>query len=146
MEDLVAWFRGQLEVDERRAPSEHFNVDDGGYYSCPAVRDYRISEDEPDCACGLEERRREALAEVDAKRRVVDLYEVQVQRRADNAAKFVRLTKSRSLDQVEFTAVKTHGWELAGRCDTLEAVIRVLAVRYAGRDGYREEWQPFAST
>jgi hypothetical protein len=36
---LAAWLLEQIVEDERRAEwMQHLNVDDGGYYSCPAMR------------------------------------------------------------------------------------------------------------
>jgi hypothetical protein len=69
-DDLIAFIRARLDDDERGAPSEHYNPDEGGYYSCPAARDEGYGKG--DCLCGLAEKRRRALAEVDAKRRILE--------------------------------------------------------------------------
>lgn len=81
-------------------------------------------------------------AEVEATRRILALYGDQVRRQAENSALFVLLSKQRYLDQAEFTRVKTHGWELGGRIAALTAVIRPLALPYAGQPGYQAEWRP----
>ena len=53
------------------------------------------------------------LAEVDAKRRILELYDVSTDRQLDPA-----------------------GWEL------MKHAIRALALSYADRPGYRPEWRP----
>jgi len=70
VDELVSWLRLQLDEDERRAPNEHRNIDDWGYYSCPAGGPDGFYKGE--CDCDLDERRRVSLAEVEAKRRTVD--------------------------------------------------------------------------
>lgn len=82
------------------------------------------------------------LAEVDAKRKLIERYQAARQRQADNSDKFVLLTKQRHLDQTEFTRVKTHGWELSGQVAALATAVAVAAMPYADRPGYQEQWHP----
>jgi hypothetical protein len=59
----------------------------------------------------------ERLAEVDAKRRILDMW-------------------------TEWHATAENGTYHAGRRDQLAEVIETLALPYADREGYREEWRP----
>jgi hypothetical protein len=92
MDDLVTWLRAQLDVDEAEAdtvlspPPGHY---DKGWQA-DKLREYAMRE----------------LAEVDAKRRIID------------------------------EAVRLAGYD--GEFQFLE----MLALPYADRPGYREEWRP----
>lgn len=120
MSDLIAWLRAQLdarEADARRRLADHTQ--------------YGPTELDPD----------DLLAEVDAKRAILDAYDKALRARQENAEKFAHLTRLGAPDQGEYTAVKTHGWTLDGRLDGLKAAIGLLAQPYAGRDGWQEEWR-----
>jgi hypothetical protein len=131
-DELITWLRAIWDDDEQvihEAAEDYFYADGHGR----AVNRWfdRWSPDNPD---GM-------LAEVEAKRRILDLYEDLKRRQAENSAEFVRLSKERVLDQQRFTNVKTHGWELTGRLDGLRAAIGLLAQPHAGRPGFRDEWR-----
>jgi hypothetical protein len=69
------WLLDQIERDRQNARAwEHDNIDDGGFYSCPATRsepsgDLPYGEDA--CECGLRRRRRRELVACDAKEQIV---------------------------------------------------------------------------
>jgi len=70
---ITEFLRARLDEDQQRADRmDHRNIDDGGYYSCPATRSEAWGDLPTDCDCNLEARRKRALAEVEAKRGVVD--------------------------------------------------------------------------
>jgi hypothetical protein len=68
------------------------------------------------------------LAEVEAKRRIIDLAEVATQREATSAGYDAVARLEKALAKV--TAPE------------LERVLRLLALPYADREGYQEEWAP----
>lgn len=148
VDDLATWLRAQLDDDERVAQAE---VDLLRDYPYPA--DFRVEYQwvrmarhphggtSTTFAPGAPTPAR-VLAEVDAKRKLIDLYEAARRRQQDNSAKFVLLTKQRYLDQAEFARVKTHGWELGGQVAALRMAVAVAAVVYADRPGYQQEWHP----
>lgn len=123
-ESLVEWLSAQLDVDQRRAEAwEHDNPDDGGYYACPAVQTEPYGDlpwGEENCDCGLAARRGFTLADIATKRRIL--------------AEVVP-----SIDQMDTKIAEEWGGYCKGLGDQL---LRLLALPYAGRDGWREEWRP----
>ncbi len=133
MDELITWLRAALDEDEQWARAA-----EGGWITLGP-------DPERTNSVGRHAARWDparVLAEIDAKRQLLDLRDALIQRKDDNSARFVQLSKQRYLDQAEFTRVKTHGWELGGRLVGLNAAIQCAALPYADRPGYREEWAP----
>jgi hypothetical protein len=112
MDDLATWLLAQLDDEERaaRAVQEGFASYDGDgrpSYSdidgMPAREAEHIARWDP----------ARVLAEVDVRRRILELYGVSTDRQLDPTA-----------------------WEL------MKHAVRALALPYADRPGYREEWRP----
>lgn len=118
---LATWLLAQYDAAERRVQTEeHYSPDDGGYYSCPATRlepfgDLPFGEDA--CECGLAHRKAFALADLTAKRRIVELH-----------------GGNHECPSIEDNC----GWVTDDQCDT----IRLLALPYADREGYQSAWSP----
>lgn len=116
MSDIVVFLRARIDEDERRAPAEHFDIDEGGYYSCPATRDEPYGDlpsGEEHCNCGLAQRRARALQEVAAKRAL--LAEVERELADDDTN------------------------------ETAQWMARVLAAVYADHPDYDPAWAPNAT-
>jgi hypothetical protein len=117
-EDLVAWLRVQIDEDERDASDVHLS-------GCDV---HTRIEGDPwpgPCDCGWPA---QILAEVEAKRRILDRYEEAVRRAATKPG-------YDAVARLETALAKVTAPEL-------ERVVRLLALPYAGRDGWREEWRP----
>lgn len=139
MDDLVTWFRAQLDEDERVAREaahgsweyQDMNSVGGGRVCDPTVAIATIHFDaervDPRIRRTISEREAAAtgthiarwdparvLAEVDAKRRILDL----------------------STWDAEFPD-SSGGYDSA-----CEDVVKLLALPYVGRPGYRDEWRP----
>ena len=67
--------------------------------------------------------RRRLMAEIEAKRQILDAY-------------------VRELEDYEQYKDDAHVWASSRESDTLERVVRLLAVPYAEDPGYRDEWRP----
>jgi hypothetical protein len=126
VEDLVQWLRAQLDEDARiaravttpgtwRVGSSHggSTVEGDGWTVGNA--------DELDAAHIARHDPARVLREIDAKRQVLDWYQ---QRAA---------VDSRGEDPDDYENVTG---------STLETVVQILALPYADRPGYREEWRP----
>jgi hypothetical protein len=127
MDDLVTWLRAQLDAEYDLASrlAARYRVrnadrpDDGQpYWPLPTVEACFRNRADPDIAAGLDLIKAygpdRVLAEVDAKRRVLDW-----------------------LVDCEAKAVGNNWWVLE-----VADALRSLALPYAGRDGWREEWRP----
>ncbi|MGC4769216.1 DUF6221 family protein [Micromonospora sp. DT44] len=90
MDDLLVWLRAQLAEDERDWLPTATGARQNGKTTA-----------------------RRMLAEVDAKRRILELYDVSTSRE-----------------------LKPDAWEL------MKHAVRALALPYADRPGYRDEWRP----
>lgn len=82
MTDLVIRLSAELDRREEwlRRRDGHRNPDDGGYYSCAAVREYSI-DGEPTgsdayCDCGYVAQRGDELRLIEAHRKIVDLHAI----------------------------------------------------------------------
>lgn len=124
MSDLIAWLRAQLDDDERRTIARR----DGHPGPCLNYPGQDPEDHDPYDACYLHLHDVEAtpyrdvefgLAEVDAKRKILDEYEAAFTRRKDHPGDL----------------------PLAGAILTMVRVVKLLAQPYAGRDGWREEWR-----
>lgn len=113
MSDLVTWLRAQLDEDERIAQSlddydEYGNdLAVGGCMGYPCERYLAIG-------------KLRVLAEVDAKRRILDWHDAALANRAAHP-----------------DDVASAGWMLA----TVK-VVKLIAGPYADRPGYEEAWRP----
>jgi hypothetical protein len=119
MDAFVEWLRAQLDEDDRiarEAKAGPWHSDGGSVYARhPTDEVVRYSESAEHIA-GHDPVR--VLREVEAKRQLLAQYaEV-----ADN-----------DVDEVEYA----HGW-----ANALGTAVRLLALPYADRPGYREEWRP----
>lgn len=98
-------------AEDEAGPWEHW-WDESQYHRCRAIREPEYAGDlevgEEFCDCGMPRLRARVLAECDAKRRIVELYQ------------FAPPASDPFMDQV----------------------ILLLALPYADRPGYREEWKP----
>lgn len=106
-EEQVTWLKAQIDEDERVVWAACMHIDDcndSGFYE--RFNNERV------------------LAEIDAKRRILDLHhETEMESEPDH-------------DRLGAGCAECHHFDWP--CDT----IRLLALPYAGRDGYREEWRP----
>lgn len=81
------------------------------------------------------------LAEVAAKRAVLDEYDKVFRARQENSERAVELSQLGAPDAGAYANVKAHGWKLDGVLVGLNAAIGLLAQPYAGQPGWREEWR-----
>lgn len=87
-----------------------------GYYACPATRDYPLGDlpyGEEHCDCGLAEHKRRALAECEAKRRIVE-------------------------EVARYDGESYDG--NSGALNSLDAILATLAAVYADHPDYQAEW------
>lgn len=112
---LIEWLRVQVVQDEATADVFHH------LYCDLNADDYRPGV--TDCSCGEPKRR---LAEVKAKRAILDLYE-----QAAEHAEYAKTKLPESQDWIDAAE--------AAR-DAMEITIQLLAPPYAGRDGWQDEW------
>ncbi|SHI67709.1 DUF6221 family protein [Streptomyces sp. 3214.6] len=139
MDDLVQWLRAQLDEDDRiaRAAAEELEgLELGGewWYDgqyVETVREHTMvavgSQDFMDPATGrhiAEWDPARVLREIDAKRQLVCAYEEAVSAFNDSGPALT------SYDR------------LTGSVSSLRRAIELLALPYADRPGYREEWRP----
>lgn len=118
MSDLVTWLRAQLDEDERVV--RQLLAEPGGFYIEAETPDVNVM------SIGAYTARWEPkrmLAEVEAKRRILDDY-------AD----------ADHLQRVGWENDEPSKFEYAAREEALEKVVKLLAQPYAGRPGWREEW------
>jgi hypothetical protein len=81
------------------------------------------------------------LAECEAKRQIVE-QSAQAERLVmANAEAYSAAMRSTPLDQEKIAALKTHGWELAGRRDGLRFAIGEIASAYSDHPDFRDEWR-----
>jgi hypothetical protein len=128
VDELIAWLRHQLDKDERDAPDIHER-------NC-AVDQYKGFYDE--CDCGWPKR---VLAEIEAKRRILDLHSPQATGYVDG----VYMHGETGELQCEHCAEQCHSRSGLG-CEQPDApwpcpTVRLVAQPYAGQPGWREEWQ-----
>lgn len=133
MDELVPWLHEQLNEDERKVVA--MEREEVRARAAPIFQSHP-----PNWLAGVSIFVSSARwrAEIDAKRKLIEMYQAACRRQDDNSAKFVLLTRQRHLDQAEFTRVKTHGWELSGQVVALAAAVAQLATPYADRPGFQE--------
>lgn len=148
MTDLLTWYRDALDEEERSAKAE----EDPGGWDPP-----RISAAYPECTIVADDDAiafikahspAAVLADITAKRAVLDAYAVQVRRRDENTERLAAAQRRAASPLLpgpppeDIPNLRSHSWELAGRVAALEHVVRLLAAARADRPGYREEWKP----
>lgn len=125
MDDLVAWLRAQLDEDEQAAraaiEAEDPRMTSHAYaWSLVSRLNGKVKRQQTLAGAPAP---RERLAEVEAKRRILDDYDILV-------------SAIRRVDDVDGNQL------LYARRDARESDIRWLAQPYVDRPGYREEWRP----
>lgn len=140
--DLVAWLRAQLDDDERAALGGRHNPSVGVLrWTASHSRGAEWLVGNGRELIGWVEGERDAdhiarhdparvLAEVDAKRRVLDLHA------GDHECSTIRHGVDWDGQSVE--EIDSCTWVLGGDCST----VRLLALPYAAHPDYREEWRP----
>lgn len=131
MNDLVEWLRGQLDEDERALRVGVIDAEGawwctrcgGGFSDVRRLDDHLFAEHG-----GREWGPARMLAEVDAKRRVFDLHGP------------VRLRSTRGAAETVTDCRMCNHFPAQYPCGTL----RLLALPYADRPGYQQEWAPGA--
>ncbi|MEU3161810.1 DUF6221 family protein [Streptomyces griseoincarnatus] len=148
MDDLVQWLRAQLDEDERMARAaggeawqwEHGYGDMCNDRTCPygelatdeavimQVHGFDVRQDDRQVADHIAAHDpARVLSEIDAKRRLVDLH-----------TKDEYYDGCVICDNGNNSCGCMSGWHWTYPCDTL----KILALPYADRPGYREEWRP----
>jgi hypothetical protein len=142
MDDLVVWLRQQLDEDERGAQA--VQEAGGPWYSVHILEvNWHIGRVDAEHIALHDPAR--VLREVEAKRLILDVLEEQQRRVEQNNQKYVEAMRSPRGGPADdlLPGIKTHGWTLGGRVEALEEVIKLLALPYSERPGYREEeWKP----
>lgn len=157
MNDLVQFLTACLDEDERiaRAATPGPWSDQGGYVTdvgpdgLPRVQvtDYGTQDGEPeeDNPQGRADSAHIAvwdparvLREIDAKRQIIRLHEITVEK--TRVTPFDPYTGERNPDEYDVTCAIC-GWVSDDRTSAC-LTLRLLALPYADRPGYREEWRP----
>lgn len=141
VDDLVTWLRQQLDDDERVARAatsapwiHHVAPDPSGPDHTLLTGEHGVisvgfMQDDPIRPADAEHIARhdpaQVLAEVDAKRRILDAYV--------DAVRMERL-----MDETDDDGK----WDWLFKSEALEGAVKLLALPYADRPGYREEWRP----
>ncbi len=143
-EDLVTWLRAQIDEDERWLSDWGQLLDDVHLRQEDTVRHQLATS-----AFGFTQslahqypppaEPNRMLAEVEAKRRILDLAEevAAEHERVEQLGPFADIHQGMDPDEYEQLL---HG--LWMRAQALAEVARLLGPPYAGRDGWREEWRP----
>jgi predicted DNA-binding transcriptional regulator AlpA len=165
--EFVQWLRAQIDEDERAAQATAGAI---SRVPAPGSMDWRAAEEGADeqgarwriaavppedtvpslevlggvhsevlarhCA---EYDPRRVLREIDSKRRIVDLYAAAVD---DRAALRARMHEVLHADSDEFMRLHRQESKSIEQAEALSPVVRLLALPYADRPGYREEWRP----
>ncbi|MYS91450.1 hypothetical protein GTY47_17700 [Streptomyces sp. SID5464] len=147
--EFVQWLRAQLDEDERVARAATL-----GPWVQSGIGDYGWTVDFGRPGAGVETADTEqgladadfiavhnparVLREIDAKRRILDLYATAVE---DRLALRARMREVIHSDADEFGRLHLQESELIKTAECLAPVTRLLALPYADRPGYREEWE-----
>lgn len=133
MDDLVRWLRAQLDEDEQVARAAD------GELSAVFTR---IGSFDPEMAADerhiMTHQPARVLREIDAKRQVIKAYTVSAERMEELAEERERL-KVRGYDTLMTEMDLTTA---VHQRDALGGVLQLLALPYADRPGYRDEWRP----
>ncbi|GGW15787.1 hypothetical protein GCM10018980_51560 [Streptomyces capoamus] len=141
-QEFVEWLRSQLSEDERiaRAAGGRWRELSGNWVAA-AEGDHRVA-----MVLAAGERAHivahdpaRVLREIDAKRQILGLYNSAVEERATLRARMREVIDS---DRDEFGRLHNEETRLIETARTLTPVVRLLALPYADRPGYREDWRP----
>ncbi|WP_405636977.1 DUF3825 domain-containing protein [Streptomyces sp. NBC_00117] len=149
MDDLVQWLGEQLDEDERIAWAAGGNVWRRQEYPSDAVAIYASNGEgvvydegwpsEGQAEHIVEHDPARVLREIDAKRQVVSLYAEAVEAHAALRARMREVVDS---DPDGFWRLHRQESELIETESRIRPVVRLVALPYADRPGYREEWRP----
>ncbi|AZM55722.1 hypothetical protein DMA15_26635 [Streptomyces sp. WAC 01529] len=144
MDDLVQWLGEQLDDDEgiaRAATPGPWRVrddgvvgDEGKHWPVAYTDSHRARED---CLHVAEHDPARVLREIDAKRQALALYTATVE---DREALRARMRQVINSDPDEFGKLRQRESELINAEARLRPVVRLLALPYAARPGFRPEW------
>ncbi|WP_326806045.1 DUF6221 family protein [Streptomyces sp. NBC_01788] len=148
MDGLVQWLRDQLDEDEqvaraagggwRELPKNWVSLRSSGVGQAPAHR-VALVLDEGERAHIVRHDPARVLRELDAKRRILALYATAIEGRTALRA---RMREAIEKDSDEFTRLHRQESELLEMAGRMAPVVRLLALPYVDRPGYREEWRP----
>jgi hypothetical protein len=150
VEDLVQWLRAQLDEDERIAraatlgPWVQSGIGDYGWtvtFGRPGagVETADTEQGLADASFIAAHNPTRALREIDAKRQALDLYAAVLEERT---ALRGRMRQVIDQDHDEFMRLHKQESDLIERARLLVPFVRLLALPYVDRPGYREEWRP----
>ncbi|WP_405634438.1 DUF6221 family protein [Streptomyces sp. NBC_00056] len=150
MDDLVQWLGAQLDEDERLARAATL-----GPWVQSGIGDYGWTVDFGRPGAGVETADTEqgladadfiaahnparVLREIDAKRRILAPYAAALEQRQVIRARMRRVIDS---DPDEFGRLHRKENRLIDVAESLAPVVALLALPFADRPGYREEWRP----
>jgi hypothetical protein len=133
-QQFVEWLRVQLDEDERIARAADAEL---------SAVFMRVDSFDPEMAADerhiMLHRPARVLREIDAKRQILDLYANPV---ADRGALRARMREVLGSDPDAFGRLHRQEGELIEVAERFAPVARLLALPYADRPGYREEWRP----
>ncbi|MFE9127067.1 DUF6221 family protein [Streptomyces sp. NPDC007148] len=161
MDDLVKWFGAQLDEDERIARAASWTDDANAWHAEPspfgardagqrwyiedAIDDGVVSHVDPAASDHEGVARHIAewdparvLREIDSKRRVLGVYASALK---DRAALRDRMREVVDSDPDEFYRLHRQESDLIGRARQLGPIVRLLALPYADRPGYLDDWR-----
>jgi len=129
MDESVTWLRACFDDEQRDADGKH------DQYAC----DLRALQTFGDCSCGYPSRVR---ADLDAKRQIIELHSPEPSHYVNGRFIF----DEPGTPQCEYCASLCHS-RSGLSCDDPDApypcdTVRLLALPYADRPGYRDEWRP----
>ncbi|MFE4701449.1 DUF6221 family protein [Streptomyces sp. NPDC056738] len=131
--DLSEWLRVQLDTDAR-------DIADPYAEKAWHARDCVMLPDGDSptypCDCGVPDR---LLREIEAKRQIVAPYAAAL---TDREMLRARMREVIYKEPEEFARLHRQESELIDRASSLASVVRLLALPYADRLGYREDWRP----
>lgn len=132
MSDIVTWLRAQLDVDERLARAAAATTDGGSTWA------YRPTSAPRDFESVVDLGQRLVFAEVDRNESGFRPTELEHIARHDPARVLAEVAAKRQMLD-EYERAFDEGGELH---QTLVRIMKLLALPYAGREGYREGWRP----
>jgi hypothetical protein len=135
MDDLVTWLRAQLDEDERVAQAA------GSRYETPAsapaiLAGFNAGPQVVEFAQLWTPAR--VLAEVDAKRRLLDLHDPYARRGGWPVTEYQACSYCAGLCHSGSGLACDQPVDALYPCET----VRLVATAYAGRPGYRDQWRP----
>ncbi|WP_405695252.1 DUF6221 family protein [Streptomyces coelicoflavus] len=122
MDELVQWLRAQLDNDDRTARAAS-----SGWYGYNPTEQIAFVPPEDALHIATHSPAR-VLREIDAKRQIIDQFAYWNERAASEAVNPPKFPQP--------------GLDLGLLLDAMNPVLRLLALPYADRSGYREAWRP----